>query len=138
MKNLNTKQSTTNHKSNDMNDMVWHCLQHDDVHDCLDDCKVHFFLNLFGKKYVMPIIRLLLLHNKLRFNEILGYLKCSPKTLTSRLRSLEQYGLIERNMFKEVPIRVEYSLGERGNQLGEIFERIAQWALNEESLEKNR
>ncbi|TFG18179.1 MAG: hypothetical protein EU530_09605 [Promethearchaeota archaeon] len=46
--------------------------------------------------------------------------------------------IVKKITKKEIPIRVEYSLGERGKPLDKIFERIAQWALNEESLVKNR
>jgi DNA-binding HxlR family transcriptional regulator len=87
-------------------------------------------LSLFGKKYVMSIIRELLLHNNLRFNEIEEKLGGSPKTITSRLRELEDLGLIHRKVFNEIPIRVEYSLTKRSKGLEDIFERIAIWAKN--------
>jgi len=70
-----------------------------------------------------------LVHNKLRFNEILGFLKGSPKTITSRLRNLEGSGLIKRRVFNEIPMRVEYSLTEKGTSLEDVFERFARWAL---------
>jgi DNA-binding HxlR family transcriptional regulator len=110
--------------------LEWHCLKHDDIKNCIDECKVQKVLNLFGKKYLMPIIRLLLIHKTLRFNEILGHIGGSPKTITARLRALEKYGLVNRTVFKEIPIRVEYSLTDKGKALEEIFERFSKWALN--------
>jgi len=108
----------------------WHCLQHENLKDCIEECTVQQVLYFFGKKYVMPIIRLLLIYKKLRFNEILERLGGSPKTITSRLRNLEKLGLIKREVFNEIPMRVEYSLTEIGAPLEDIFERFATWALN--------
>jgi len=108
----------------------WHCSKHDDVSNCMEECRVRRVLSLFGKKYAMPIIRELLLHKKLRFNEIEEKLGGSPKTITSRLRELESFGLIHREVFNEIPIRVEYSLNKNSKGLEDIFERIAIWAKN--------
>ncbi|MHA1688225.1 MAG: winged helix-turn-helix transcriptional regulator [Promethearchaeota archaeon] len=108
----------------------WHCLRHENIKDCIEECKVQSILNLFGKKFAMPIIRLLLINKKMRFNQILENIKGSPKTITSRLRDLEKAGLIRREVFNEIPIRVEYSLTKRGISLEDIFERFARWALN--------
>jgi len=107
----------------------WHCIRHDHRKDCIEECRVQRVLNLFGKKYAMPIIRLLLIQKKMRFNEILEGLKGRPKTITSRLRNLEEFGLIKREVFNEIPMRVEYSLTESGALLEDIFERFARWAL---------
>lgn len=78
----------------------------------------------------MPIIRALIIHKRLRFNEIEDIIEGSPKTITKRLRELEQEGLVNREVFNEVPIRVEYSLTECAEGLEDIFERIAIWAKN--------
>ena len=85
----------------------------------------------------MAIIRELLLKNKLRFNEIEEKLGGSPKTITSRLRELEDLGLIHREVFNEIPIRVEYSLTQQSKGLEDIFERIAIWAKNLNRLNQN-
>jgi DNA-binding HxlR family transcriptional regulator len=72
----------------------------------------------------------LLLNKKLRFNEILDKIGGSPKTITARLRALEKHGLINRTVFNEIPIRVEYELTTQGKALEDIFERFSKWALN--------
>ena len=106
----------------------WHCLEKNDINnECMGKCYLKEVLNLFGKKYTMKIIRLLLLNEKLRFNEILKEIGGSPKTITKRLRILEDRGLITRKQFNEIPIRVEYSLTDAGKDLEEIFERISLW-----------
>jgi DNA-binding HxlR family transcriptional regulator len=46
----------------------------------------------------------------------------SPRTLSLRLRALEEEGIVERHMFPEVPPRVEYALTEKGRALVPIIE----------------
>jgi len=46
----------------------------------------------------------------------------SPRTLSLRLRGLEEEGIVERHTFPEVPPRVEYSLTEKGRALIPIIE----------------
>ena len=108
----------------------WHCVQHRNIHNCKDECYFQTILTLFGKKYSMSIIRLLLIHDKLRFNEILKNIGASPKTITERLKDLKNHGLIKREAFNEIPIRVEYSLTKHGKSLEDIFERISIWVKN--------
>lgn len=110
--------------------LSWHCLQHTDTHNCSNECYFQIALTLFGKKHTMSIIRLLLMNDKLRFNEILKKLSASPKTITERLKELKKYGLIDRKVFNEIPIRVEYSLTKHGRSLEDIFERISIWSKN--------
>jgi DNA-binding HxlR family transcriptional regulator len=51
----------------------------------------------------------------------------SPKTLTDRLRALEQHGLVNRHVYAEVPPRVEYSLTEAGRTLEPVLLALAKW-----------
>jgi DNA-binding HxlR family transcriptional regulator len=46
----------------------------------------------------------------------------SPRTLSLRLRALEQEGVVERHTFPEVPPRVEYALTRKGRALLPIIE----------------
>src|SRR4030088_3041234 len=46
----------------------------------------------------------------------------SPRTLSLRLRALEEEGVVERDTFSEVPPRVEYALTEKGRALIPIIE----------------
>ena len=112
------------------NSLRWHCVRHKNTGNCVGDCYVQNILALFGKKHTLSIIRLLLLHEKLRFNEILKEIGGSPKTITERLKELRAYGLMNRESFNEIPIRVEYSLTKQGKELDEIFERISIWTRN--------
>jgi DNA-binding HxlR family transcriptional regulator len=57
--------------------------------------------------------------------EIMGI---SQKMLTQTLRNLERDGLIERRIFAEVPVRVEYSLTELGKSLVPVLTSLIQWS----------
>ncbi|MHA1370086.1 MAG: winged helix-turn-helix transcriptional regulator [Promethearchaeota archaeon] len=106
----------------------WHCLTRENPAECSQECYLRKALNIFGKKYSLLILRFLLLNGAKRFNEILNAIKCSPKTLSHRLKELEMHGLIRREISTESPIRVEYSLTPSGLQLDELFEHLSRWA----------
>jgi DNA-binding HxlR family transcriptional regulator len=60
----------------------------------------------------------------------------SPRTLSLRLRALEEEGVVARNTFPEVPPRVEYELTEKGQALVPLIEDMrrygARWLLKDE------
>ena len=107
--------------------LQWHCLEHKGTDKCQKECFFQELLSMFGKKNTLQIIRTLLIHKKMRFNNLLKTLGGSPKTLTVRLKELEKRGLIHREVFNEIPIRVEYSLTEAGLDLSPLFEKITDW-----------
>ena len=73
------------------------------------DCPVATTINLIGNKWKLLIIRDLLSGTK-RFSELRKNLTgISQRVLTENLRNLENDGLIDREVFAEVPPRVEYS-----------------------------
>lgn len=51
----------------------------------------------------------------------------SPKTISQRLKLLEELGFVERTAFAEIPPRVEYRLTERGYALADIMAAIKQF-----------
>jgi len=59
----------------------------------------------------------------------------SPRTLSLRLRALEEEGVVERHTFPEVPPRVEYALTEKGEALVPLVEDMrrygTRWLLGE-------
>lgn len=54
----------------------------------------------------------------------------SHKMLSSSLKRLEQYRLIKRKMYGEIPPRVEYSLTETGKELMPAMQMMIEWALD--------
>jgi DNA-binding HxlR family transcriptional regulator len=94
-------------------------------------CPVEKTLNIIGKKWAVLIIRDLLTGTK-RFGQLQSSLAgVSPRTLSVRLDELEKSGVIKKKIFREVPLHVEYSLTERGNDLHSILEQMIKWGSKE-------
>ena len=92
------------------------------------ECPVALTVALIGSKWKLLIIRNLL-RRPWRFNELHRDLAgISQKVLTSSLRELEQDGLVHREVFAEVPPRVEYSLTDLGLTLEPVLEAMEDWA----------
>ncbi len=76
------------------------------------------------------IVRDLLLDNTLRFSDLLRSMEgISPKTLSLRLKELEEKGIVERTVYPEVPPRVEYTLTEKGRELEGILIELKRFGL---------
>ena len=85
-------------------------------------CPVARTAKIISGKWTLLIIRDLASGVK-RFNQLERSLDgISPKTLSERLRHLEEEGIVLRQTFAEVPPRVEYSLSERGHDLIDVIE----------------
>lgn len=64
----------------------------------------------------------------MRFNEIRRvFPKITHKVLTTQLRELEEDGLLHREVYPEVPPRVEYTITERGKSLMPIIDSMYEW-----------
>lgn len=91
-------------------------------------CEMEVTLKMIGGKYKPLILEFLINDGTKRFNEILRYLNnVSQRTLTNQLRELEEDGLIGRKIYAEVPLRVEYSITEKGRTLLPILELMCEW-----------
>lgn len=87
-------------------------------------CPIALTAEIISGKWTLLIIRDLASDIK-RFNQLERSLRgISPKTLSERLRSLEEEGVIVRKTFAEVPPRVEYSLTEKGFDLIHVIESM--------------
>lgn len=90
-------------------------------------CPVARTAQIISGKWTILIIRDLAAGVK-RFNQLERSLRgISPKTLSERLRSLEEEGIIVRQTFAEVPPRVEYTLTEKGRDLVSVIESMRQY-----------
>ena len=93
----------------------------------LPACPVEVTLLLLSNKWTILILRDLLTGTK-RFGELKKSLSgVSQKVLTANLRSLEKKGIIEREVFPEVPPRVEYTLTDLGKTLEPIIDSMHAW-----------
>ena len=85
-------------------------------------------IRLIGDAWVLLII-INLLRGPKRFGELQALMgNISSKTLTQRLRTLEELGFVQRKAFLEIPPRVEYHLTDKGQEFGEIIAAIEQFA----------
>ena len=96
----------------------------------LPACPVETTLTLIGNKWKVLIMRDLLTGTK-RFGELKKSLgSVSQKVLTTQLRAMEEDGLIHREVYAEVPPRVEYSLTDLGWSLKPILDAMVIWGNN--------
>ncbi len=83
--------------------------------------------DLLGKRWSALIVQDLI-GGPRRFREILGDLgRINDKVLSQRLKELEGRGIVERRLFPEVPVRVEYTLTEKGRGLAGVINAMEQW-----------
>lgn len=96
----------------------------------LPACPVETTLMLIGDKWKVLILRDLLPGTK-RFGELKKSIgNVSQKVLTAQLRDMEKSGLVNRQVYAEVPPKVEYSLTELGQSLKPILDSMWNWGEN--------
>jgi DNA-binding HxlR family transcriptional regulator len=90
--------------------------------------RFHQAIELIGRRWTGAIIQVLL-PGPLRFNELLGSVPgVSDRSLTERLRELESQDIITREVPPGSPVRVIYTLTERGCELNEALSALGRWA----------
>lgn len=94
----------------------------------LPECPVATTVQLIGNKWKLLILKNLIYSGTQRFTDFTKTIPgISKKVLTDNLRSLEEDGLIEREVFAEVPPRVEYSLSDLGKTLKPVLDALSNW-----------
>jgi DNA-binding HxlR family transcriptional regulator len=88
----------------------------------------HAAIELIGKRWTGAIVSALI-ERPLRFGELARAVPgLSDRLLSQRLRELEEEGLVEREVEAGTPVRVTYSLSEKGAELGPAIAELKQWA----------
>jgi DNA-binding HxlR family transcriptional regulator len=96
-------------------------------------CPIDNSLKIFGQKYALHIIRNMLLLKQNKFGQFLGSIEgINTKTLSIRLRELEDFGIIKRTIIKSRPVQTEYSLTDKGMALEPILAHIAAFSARYE------
>ena len=86
-------------------------------------------LRLIGDMWTLAIVYNLIAGTK-RFGELLDALgNVSPKTLSQRLKMLEECGIVQRQAYPEIPPRVEYRLTEKGAALVDVLNAIRDFGM---------
>ncbi|HEY9675001.1 MAG TPA: helix-turn-helix domain-containing protein [Waterburya sp.] len=94
------------------------------------DCPIACTLDLIGDRWTLLIIRDMLFFGKQRFEEFLESPEgISTNILTSRLKSLEQLGLVEKQPYSNHSRRMNYQLTERGQSLRPVLRTMIAWGL---------
>ena len=85
-------------------------------------------VQILGKRWT-PVIRRARLGGARRFSEIAAYTSpISDRLLSRRLKELEMEGIVERRIYPETPVLIEYTLTPEGAGLQEVVEAIQRWA----------
>lgn len=97
-------------------------------HDHYTNCPVEAALDIIGGKW-KSIILFRILEETRRFNELRKLLpNITQRTLTNQLRELESDGLLKREVYAEIPPKVEYSITEFGASLEPVLVALKVWA----------
>jgi DNA-binding HxlR family transcriptional regulator len=94
----------------------------------IDDCPVARTLDVIGERWTALLLRDLLRHGPRRFQDFQVSLPgVAPNTLSARLKAMEDDGLVERVLYSERPVRLEYALTEKGRSLGPVIKAMRDW-----------
>lgn len=78
------------------------------------------FMEVLGKKWIVPLLIFLLLYEKTTFTAIKKHLRLTSRALSKKLKLLEALGLVEK-MVIENPRKVAYTLSEKGKEISQIL-----------------
>lgn len=84
-------------------------------------------LSILNKRWTGLIV-FQLLNGSQRFCNIESEIGISGRVLSERLKDLEKEGIVKRTVYDETPVRIEYSLTEKGMALEPVLNEIQNWA----------
>ncbi len=85
-------------------------------------------MEIIGRRWTGAIIRSMLAGAS-RYSEIVAAVPgLSDRLLSERLKELEHEGIVQRSVTPSTPVRVEYSLTEKGRALASVVREVASWA----------
>ena len=95
----------------------------------MKECPINHTFKLVGKKFTMLIIRNMIHLDHKRFNQFLEIEDINAKVLSARLKEMERDGLIERKIYPDTPVRVEYTITEKGRALEPILDQMSAFSM---------
>jgi len=94
-------------------------------------CPIDISFKILGQKFMILILRDLILFGKKRFSNLLESVEgINQKTLSIRLKELENGGIIKRKIYSENPVRAEYLITKKGRMLRPVLEQMAAFSLS--------
>ena len=92
------------------------------------NCPVAKALELVGHRWTLLMVRDLLDEGSRRFQDFQQSLKgIAPAILSDRLKLMEEHGLVTRRFYSDHPPRAEYTLTDKGKDLGLVIGALATW-----------
>jgi DNA-binding HxlR family transcriptional regulator len=103
--------------------------------DKVQQCPRHYVLaltdtlNVMNGKWKLPIIASLL-HGKIRFKDLQDNIdKITPRMLSKELKELEINGIVERKVYNQTPVLIEYILTESGKSITSVIDSMIDWGM---------
>ena len=91
-------------------------------------CPIVRTLDIVGDRWSILILRDLILDGPRKFGDLEQSLSgISPNTLSARLKTLEEHGIVERRFYDQHPPRAEYVVTGRGRELRPILRTLRDW-----------
>lgn len=98
------------------------------LYDDKTECPILHVFRCIGGKWKLPVLWHLAEKDTMRYNELKRSVRgVTNMMLTKCLRELEDFGLVHRRQYNEIPPKVEYSLTERGKKLLPALEALYAW-----------
>ena len=92
-------------------------------------CPLEVSVDMIGRKWALQILRDLFMGRN-RFSDFLEFNPgLSGKVLSTRLKELQEQGLVEKRIIPVTPLRVEYGLSEKGISLGDVLYQVALFSI---------
>jgi len=91
-------------------------------------CPIARSLDIFGDRWTLLMLRDLTLDGPRKFQDFEQSLAgISPNTLSARLKTLEENGIVERRFYSDHPPRAEYALTGKGVELRPVLRALKAW-----------
>ena len=102
-----------------------------EVFSKMSACPIDVSFKILGQKFMILILRDLILFGKKKFSDVLKSVEgINKKTLSIRLKELETGGIIKRKIYSKNPVREEYLITKKGRMLGPILEQMVAFSLS--------
>ena len=93
------------------------------------NCPIHRATNEIGDQWSLLILREFFLEGTRRFRDLEEQLGLSPNTLSTRLKKMEEAGIVIRELYSTHPPRSEYKLTDKGRALSPVMNAIYDWGM---------
>lgn len=105
----------------------------------MEKCEIANIWQILGRRWTLLILKNLSTKEVIRFNELKRLLPgISSTVLAERLLDLDREGLISKQIYPEIPPRVEYRLTTRAKELETVLKDLNRWCLRWKSPEALR